>query len=573
MSMKVIDDLSEFLQKYPNIELFGKEVSYSFYQYLQQQQQAPLYARLISIGIPACSVLSLITKALSDLCRIIDTLLQSVSQRQYVGGNVLSLMVDVFEYGRSFLGCLLGWPFALLTAPGKAAQKFLTIETQQDNTFLTPTEGAYLYAMADSLHAFFKKHQLDYRICSGTALGAKREKGIIRNDDDIDLMLHPDSVEAFAKLVESGVFQKETGIEIESQKMTGGWQCFYSDSKKGEAGTPTEKIGNPFVDIFPGCWRKVNRQQVITFGEDKMYYLSKGDYFTQQEWVDKKLYPFGPTAMWGINNIRNYLQRSYGPFALQYITRLYPHDVYSTLYGHPLTGLQMLSKSPTPRLMRHKGAEPLPFDSDAYQAKTHLAEKRIYVDGVFDLFHKGHRKIIKNAIEMTRQKYDCARIVIYIGICDDGVAAYKRKTIMTLDERNHAIQMFMDRLKDKTLDIQFVLVPNCPISLTQAYVTQNKIDVVFHGDDFSEEKIDKYYGDIKQLCQFEMLPYTKGVSTTQLIIGLKQQGFFAAKNKTGVSTDELVTRVKRRSIAEWGIESALNHEITSSIPRGLSQAH
>ena len=204
--------------------------------------------------------------------------------------------------------------------------------------------------MGDRLHAFFVRHQIDYRIASGTALGAVREQGIIRNDDDIDLLIHPDDVAKFKKLYEDGIFVKETGISIEPQAFTEGWQCFYSDSPKGEPGTPLERIGKPFVDIFPGTRRLLGGKSIITFGADAIYLQSKGDHFTDEEWGSPTLYTFGPTKLYGIepNAMKTYLWRSYGPSALQYKTRLYPHDVYSSVYANPLRAYSILTNTQHP---------------------------------------------------------------------------------------------------------------------------------------------------------------------------------------------------------------------------------
>lgn len=540
--------IMEALTQYQELELLGKEVSYQYYQRLHQQDES-LLSYLLAAGIPVCSALSFTTKLVSDLCRIGHTVIQSAVEFRYAGGSIHNLIIDATEYCRSILGMVIGLPVALFTSPKDSANAFLTVETEHAATFLTPSEGARLYAMADVLHACFKKHQIDYRICAGTALGALREHGIIRNDDDVDLMIHPDSVEKLKQLIESGVLQQETGIKIEFQPFTGGWQCFYEDSPKGEAGGPTEHIGKPFVDLFPGCWRHVNNEQVITYGADQIYYQSPGDYFSQQEWGKPVTYLFGPTQLDGIDNMEPYLKRSYGPFALKYITRLYAHETYAKIYANPLKAFSILSQLPTPRLMRHAGADPLDFDEAIYQDKKSLAEKRIFVDGVFDLFHQGHLNIIRNAIAITASKYPSTKVTILIGVCDDGVESYKRKPIMTLAERTAAIDAFMQTEVDKFANLSYQIVANSPIKLTKPFVQDNHIDVVCHGNDFNEQKMDKYYGDIKTICHFEPLPYTQGVSTTQLIASLRSHGQFLSgqENKTGLQTPELVERVQARS--------------------------
>lgn len=367
--MSGVETVTDFFKQYPQIEKFGKSVSYELYQSLAEQEQN-FYTYLRATAIPVVSALNIICKLITDVCCLIHTVIQSIAERRYSGGNILTLMVCASEYCRNLLGCLLGVPFSLLFTPRYAASIFLVPGADSSQPFLPEKESALLYAMADKLHEFFKEHNIDYRICCGTALGAKREQGIIRNDDDVDLMIHPKSVESFTQLVNDGIFSRKTGISIQKQPVTGGWQSFYEESPKGGKGTPMEKIGFPFVDIFPGVYRKLKDEWVITYGESKMYYQSPGDYFTNEEWGTPELYTFGPTKLYGIKLITAYLERCYGPLALDYVSRLYPHEVYATIFGHPLKAFSTLMPHATPRYYKQLSPAPLGYDLDTYHSKT-----------------------------------------------------------------------------------------------------------------------------------------------------------------------------------------------------------
>ena len=547
------------LKKYPEIEFFSREKSYQLHNLIREAEKnkSPL-AYLLAVGIPVSSALSLAAKITSDACRAIDTVIQSVNQREYAGGNVQTLVVDAAEYFRSFSGVLAGALVALYS-PSYAAETFLTIAADPTKTFLTIEEGARLYALADRLHDFFVRHHIDYRICSGTALGALRERGIIRNDDDIDLMLHPESVEQLNRLIQDGTLTKETGISIEVQPVTGGWQCFYSDSPKGQPNTPTERIGKPFIDIFPGTIRQLGGQPIITYGNNKMFLQSKGDHFTAEEWGQPTLYKFGPTQLFGVplDALKSYLCRCYGPSALDYKTRLYPHEVYSSVYASPLRAYSILSQHPAPRYMRHVAAAPLDYDKTVYEAKLALGNKsemRVWVDGIYDLFHQGHQNIINNAISFSTNKYPDRKIVLLIGICGDGedVKAYKRKPIMTLNERCHAVDSFMKKIIQNHPNVSYEIIPNSPVTHTLSFIQQNRLNIIFHGSDFTPEKIEKYYGVIMKecagTCSFETLPYTPGISTTKLIECLLGEGDLGeATNTTGIPTEVLSERVRQRA--------------------------
>lgn len=362
-----------FLKKYPEIEIYGKERSYELYKLIKKlEEEKSAIAYLAGLSIPAYSALNLLCKIITDVCRIFDTLIQSIINREYAGGNIQTLFVDVVEYGRSLLGLLTG-AFVALCSPSYAAESFLTVPADPSINYLGKKEAARLYAMVDGLHTFFIKHNIDYRICCGTALGAVREGGIIRNDDDIDLMIHPDSVEAFKKLCEDGTFKKETGISISPQAFTGGWQCFYDSSPKGSANSPLEQIGQPFIDIFPGTRRLVGTKSIITYGDEGMYLQSKGDHFTDEDWGKPYEYKFGPTKLYGIapERMRAYLRRSYSDSALEYVYRVFPHHVWSDIYGHrktPLKAFSIFAEHPFPRAVRHVNPEPMEFDVEEYNA-------------------------------------------------------------------------------------------------------------------------------------------------------------------------------------------------------------
>lgn len=356
-------------RRYSQIELFGKELSFAYYKEINNTSN-PILSRLLASAIPLSSLLSLFTKLLSDLCRMIDTLIESIRTGEFAIGNIQTYLVDLVEYGRQLTGIVLGF-FVAWYSPTLAAKSFLINPADPSIQFLNSKEAAHLYSMADLLHQFFIKHNIDYRICCGTALGAKREGGIIRNDDDIDLMLHPDSVEPFRTLINSNVFTQETGIAITDQPWTGGFQCFFPDSPKGLTGSPLEKIGKPFVDIFPGTWREKGEELVITYGEDRMYNMSRDDYFTKEEWDEPPaLYNFGPTKLRGVQAIESYLTRAYGALALRYVAVLYPHDAYSSIYATPLEAFSIFAEHAAPCYMRHEQPAPLEWDEEEFRART-----------------------------------------------------------------------------------------------------------------------------------------------------------------------------------------------------------
>ncbi|MEN9343380.1 MAG: hypothetical protein RLZZ453_167 [Chlamydiota bacterium] len=127
--------------------------------------------------------------------------------------------------------------------------------------------------------------------------------------------------------------------------------------------------------------------------------------------------------------------------------------------------------------------------------------KRVYVDVVGDLMHMGHISLLKNA----REEGD----YLIVGVHSDAdVAGYKRVPIMTMEERMAVIAAC--RYVDE-------VIAYAPLMITEEYIKEHNIDLVIHGDDISESNANKWYGIPMQMGIFKLIPYTKGISTTDLI--------------------------------------------------------
>ncbi|MEH2081152.1 MAG: adenylyltransferase/cytidyltransferase family protein [Nostoc sp.] len=126
---------------------------------------------------------------------------------------------------------------------------------------------------------------------------------------------------------------------------------------------------------------------------------------------------------------------------------------------------------------------------------------RIYVDMVADLFHAGHVKFLKQA--------KCLGHELLVGIhSDETVAGYKRQPIMSMAERIAVVESC--RYVDE-------VIPNAPLNVTLEYLNGLNIDYVCHGDDIDEQNIEKWYGEIHKQGRLKLVPYTKSISTTNLL--------------------------------------------------------
>ena len=131
----------------------------------------------------------------------------------------------------------------------------------------------------------------------------------------------------------------------------------------------------------------------------------------------------------------------------------------------------------------------------------------IYADGVFDLFHYGHVRLLQRCANLGDK--------LIVGVHnDDDVASYKRAPIMTMTERLEVVKAcrFVD-----------AVVPNAPLKITEEFLDSLGADTMIHAH--SEEDHDRhmqlFYGDIPG-GRFLRLAYTSTISTTAIIDKLKK---------------------------------------------------
>jgi len=131
---------------------------------------------------------------------------------------------------------------------------------------------------------------------------------------------------------------------------------------------------------------------------------------------------------------------------------------------------------------------------------------RVYADMVADLFHAGHVEFLRRARELGDE--------LVVGVhSDETVAAYKRPPVMTMAERLPVVAAC--RHVDQ-------VIPDAPIVVTREWIEQHGIDLVVHGDDLDESSLEYMYGIPRELGILRLVPYTPGVSTSELIERVRQ---------------------------------------------------
>jgi glycerol-3-phosphate cytidylyltransferase len=136
--------------------------------------------------------------------------------------------------------------------------------------------------------------------------------------------------------------------------------------------------------------------------------------------------------------------------------------------------------------------------------------RTIYVIGVFDLFHTGHVELLRRSRELGN------KLIVAIN-GDDMVTSYKRRPYLSEEDRLAVVKAC------KYVDEAFIIRDYD----NKEYLKKYNIDVIVHGDDWDA---DGYMEQIRVTKDFldengialEFLPYTPGISTSDLIRKIKE---------------------------------------------------
>lgn len=132
---------------------------------------------------------------------------------------------------------------------------------------------------------------------------------------------------------------------------------------------------------------------------------------------------------------------------------------------------------------------------------------RIYIDGIFDLFHRGHIDVLRKAKEFRKNS------TLIVGIISDNDATeYKRKPIYNEEDRYLLVS-----------SIKYVdeVVFGSPLILTKEFVKKHNIDIILHSfsniSDFEKQKT--FTSEFEDI--FYIIPYNSCISTSDLIKKIK----------------------------------------------------
>ena len=133
----------------------------------------------------------------------------------------------------------------------------------------------------------------------------------------------------------------------------------------------------------------------------------------------------------------------------------------------------------------------------------------VYIDGIFDLFHRGHLESFKQI------KILYPNCILIVGvISDEDASGYKRKPIITFEDRCEIIRSikYVDQIIEKS-----------PLILDLDFIKKYDIDLVVHGFSSKEDenKQQEFFKEIIDKGIFMKINYYDKTSTTDIISKIK----------------------------------------------------
>lgn len=153
---------------------------------------------------------------------------------------------------------------------------------------------------------------------------------------------------------------------------------------------------------------------------------------------------------------------------------------------------------------------------------------RVYADGVFDMFHLGHMRVLQQAKTAFPDTY------LVVGVTGDA-ETHKRKGLTVMSAKERAESLRHCRWVDEVIE-------DCPWVITMDFLEKHQIDYVAHDDiPYGASEGDDIYKPIKERGMFLVTQRTEGVSTTGIITKIVRDynQYVSRQLKRGSSRQEL----------------------------------
>ena len=135
--------------------------------------------------------------------------------------------------------------------------------------------------------------------------------------------------------------------------------------------------------------------------------------------------------------------------------------------------------------------------------------KRVYIDGIYDLFHAGHLR----TLEHCKNVFDNTCLIVGV-INDHEASSYKRQPIIPENDRYAII---------RSLKVVDEVIENAPLIITEEFMQVHSIDYVLHSfsDQNDADKQSDFYKVPRERNTFIQVPYSTGTSTSDIIKKIK----------------------------------------------------
>ena len=202
-----------------------------------------------------------------------------------------------------------------------------------------------VYDIIQSFSRLAEEIGLDYRMVSGTALGAARHGGIIPWDDDGDFGILEPERRKIEQAVRDGVFARY-GLEAPYDALTMNYPIRFTEAERRKRGLADNAAA---IDLL--VMKRVTNRENST-QEDRVVYAADftsdhypHDFFTAEEWEQPHDWDFGPREKIRLRGLKpeaaeRYLRRAYGNDCFNAGLKTHRHTELS-IFGLRFSSLQL----------------------------------------------------------------------------------------------------------------------------------------------------------------------------------------------------------------------------------------
>mgnify|MGYP002839336766 CR=1 FL=1 len=130
--------------------------------------------------------------------------------------------------------------------------------------------------------------------------------------------------------------------------------------------------------------------------------------------------------------------------------------------------------------------------------------RRVYVDGVFDMFHASHIEYLRRVRDEAGVPSEQVHLICGV-VTDEDTASYKRVPVIPHDMRCTML---------RHCDLVDEVITHPPLVLTGEFLDEHDIHLVFHGDDSLQED---FFAVAIARNIMRYVPYSRRISTTRIL--------------------------------------------------------